>query len=225
MKKDELKLKRYKGERSAVRFFDSKNKEDMARLRLIVQDSEVQERMDSVAGMSKKDMLEWADERGAYGRYYLFAVEGTEEIFGEEQKEEIGQVQGFVYLYAGAEEKKIMERIVKTGLIKESEIDEEKVFEISFAKLPKAPNGQIGSAVRQALLELKRLDRIKEGTGVFVYCFIDETNVGSMRVAEACGFVRRGKHFYEEDSQEMSALYILDYRKLREIVKSKEAEA
>jgi len=38
---------------------------------------------------------------------------------------------------------------------------------------------------------------------------------------EACGFERRGKHFYEADSQEMSALYILDYKKLIEIEKTK----
>jgi RimJ/RimL family protein N-acetyltransferase len=70
-------------------------------------------------------------------------------------------------------------------------------------------------------LELKRLDRIKNGTGVFVFCFIDETNMGSIRVVEACGFERRGRHFYEEDSVEMSALYVLNYKKLKEIQESK----
>ena len=204
-----------------IRFFDSGRKEDMLRLRRIVDHREVQEMMDSVAGMSKKDRYEWADEKGAYGRYYLFAVSGTDKIFGEDQASEIGEVQGFVYLYAGSEEKKIINRIVKTGLIKKSEVNDNKIFEISFAKLPKAPGGQISSAVRQACLELKRLDRIKKGTGVFVFCFIDESNVGSMRVVEACGFERRGRHFYEEDSKEMSALYVLDYKKLRDIEKKK----
>ncbi|KKS62355.1 MAG: hypothetical protein UV37_C0017G0008 [Candidatus Collierbacteria bacterium GW2011_GWA1_42_60] len=42
-----------------------------------------------------------------------------------------------------------------------------------------------------------------------------------MRVVEACGFERRGRHFYEEDSKEMSALYVLDYKKLRDIEKKK----
>ena len=204
-----------------IRFFDSGRKEDMLRLRRIVDHREVQEMMDSVAGMSKKDRYEWADEKGAYGRYYLFAVSDTDKIFGEDQASEIGEVQGFVYLYAGSEEKKIINRIVKTGLIKKSEVNDNKIFEISFAKLPKAPGGQISSAVRQACLELKRLDRIKKGTGVFVFCFIDESNVGSMRVVEACGFERRGRHFYEEDSKEMSALYVLDYKKLRDIEKKK----
>jgi RimJ/RimL family protein N-acetyltransferase len=54
-----------------------------------------------------------------------------------------------------------------------------------------------------------------------VFCFIDETNTGSMKVAEACGFTRRGKHFYEEDSKEMSALYVLEYSKLEEIRRNK----
>lgn len=221
MHKNDLKLKKYPGEKVEIRFFDSGRKEDMLRLRKIVDHREVQEMMDSVAGMSKKDRYEWADEKGAYGRYYLFAVSGTDKIFGEDQTSEIGEVQGFVYLYAGSEEKKIINRIVRTGLIKKSEVGDNKIFEISFAKLPKAPGGQISSAVRQSCLELKRLDRIKEGTGVFVFCFIDESNVGSMRVVEACGFERRGRHFYEEDSKEMSALYVLDYKKLRDIEKEK----
>ncbi len=221
MYKNDLKLKKYPGEKVEIRFFDSGRKEDMLRLRKIVDHREVQEMMDSVAGMSKKDRYEWADEKGAYGRYYLFAVSGTDKIFGEDQASEIGEVQGFVYLYAGSEEKKIINRIVRTGLIKKSEVNDNKVFEISFAKLPKAPGGQISSAVRQACLELKRLDRIKGGTGVFVFCFIDESNIGSMRVVEACGFERRGRHFYEEDSKEMSALYVLDYKKLRDIEKKK----
>ena len=200
MNKNELKLKKYPGEKAGIRFFDSERKEDMLRLRRIVEHGDVQDMMDSVAGMSKQDRYEWADEKGAYGRYYMFAVSGTDKIFGEEQKDEIGEVQGFVYLYAGSEEKKIINRIVRLGLIKKNEVNDNKVFEISFAKLPKAPGGQISSAVRQACLELKRLDRVKEGTGVFVFCFIDESNVGSMRVVEACGFERRGRHFYEEDS-------------------------
>lgn len=222
MKKNELKLKRYQGEKAAVRFFDSGNKEDMSRLRKIVQHREVQERMDSVANMTRKDMFEWADEKGAYGRYYLFAVSGTKEVFGEEA-EEVGQVQGFVYLYAGAEERKIIERMVRAKIIKSNLVNNNKIFEISFAKLPEAPGGQISSAVRQSCMELKRLDKIKEGTGVFVFCFIDETNTGSMRVVEACGFERLGKHFYEEDSAEMSALYVLNHKKLMEIMKMKKA--
>ncbi|HSV94403.1 MAG TPA: hypothetical protein VLH94_00285 [Spirochaetia bacterium] len=217
----EMKLKKYPGERAGIRFFDAGCKEDMVRLRKIVQHKEVQERMDSVASMSRRDMFDWADEKGAYGRYYLFAVSGTKEIFGE-GSEEIGQVQGFVYLYASSEERKIINRIVKAKLIKKVEVGESKIFEISFAKLPGSPGGQISSAVRQACLELKRLDKIKGGTGVFVFCFIDESNEGSMRVVEACGFERRGKHFYEEDSAEMSALYILDYQKLLEVEKNRQ---
>jgi hypothetical protein len=130
VKNSEIKLKRYPGERSAVRFFDSTDKEDMLRLRKM---------MDSVAGMSKTDRHEWADEKGVYGRYYMFAVSGTEEIFSEEQKYEIGKVQGFVYLYAGGDERKIAHRLVQAGIIKKAELGEKKIFEISFAKLPGAP--------------------------------------------------------------------------------------
>jgi RimJ/RimL family protein N-acetyltransferase len=220
MNKNELKIKRYAGEKSAIRFFDSENREDMLRLRKIVDHPEVQEMMDSVAGMSKMDRLEWADEKGVYGRYYMFAVSGTKENFPDNPSE-VGQVQGFVYLYAGAEEKMIASRMIRAGFIKKEEVDDYKIFEISFAKLPKAQGGQISSAVRQACLELKRLDRMKKGTGVFVFCFIDETNAGSMRVAEACGFERRGKHFYEADSREMSALFVLSYKKLAEIEKKR----
>ena len=151
----------------------------------------------------------------------MFAVSGTEEIFGE-GSEEIGKVQGFVYLYAGSDEKMIANRMVRAGFIKKGELADSKIFEISFAKLPGSPNGQISSATRQACLELRRLDKIKEGTGVFVFCFVDEENASSIRVVEACGFERRGKHFYEEDSQEMSALYILNYKKLLEKIKSKQ---
>lgn len=172
---------------------------------------EVQEMMDSVSRMSKEDRYDWADEKGVYGRYYMFAVSGTEAIFGE-NKAEIGQVQGFVYLYAGGDEKKIVERLIRAKLISKQEVNDNKIFEISFAKLPGSPGGQISSAVRQACLALK---------GAFVFCFIDEKNVGSMKVVEACGFERRGKHFYEPDSEDMSALYILDYKKLVEIEKKK----
>jgi len=222
MNNTELKLKKYPGEKAGIRFFDTDSQEDMLRLRRIVDHKDVQEMMDSVAGMSKQDRYEWADEKGAYGRYYMFAVSGTEALFGKEQPDEMGQVQGFVYLYAGSEEKKIVNRIVRLGLIKNSEVGDRKVFEISFAKLPKAPGGQISSVVRQACLELKRLDRVKKGSGVFVFCFIDEKNTGSMKVVEACGFERRGKHFYEEDSKDMSALYVLNYTKLSKIEKQKE---
>ena len=221
MNKNELKLKKYPGEKSAIRFFDTENKDDMLRLRKIIEHREVQKMMDSVDGMSKTDRYEWAEERGVYGRYYMFAISGTEKIFSEESRE-IGKVQGFVYLYAGSDEKKIASRMVRAGFLKKEEVNDNKIFEISFAKLPGSPSGQIASAVRQACMELKRLDRVKEGTGVFVFCFIDETNVGSMRVVEACGFERRGKHFYEADSKEMSALFVLDYGKLRKIAKEKQ---
>jgi len=222
MNKNELKLKKYPGERSVIRFFDSSDKEDMLRLRKIVDHADVQDMMDSVAGMSKRDRYDWADEKGVYGRYYMFAVSGTETIFGEDQKDEIDQVQGFVYLYAGSDERKIANRLVRARLIKKSEVGDSKIFEISFAKLPKAPGGQISGAVRQACLELRRLDRIKEGTGVFVFCFIDEENTASMRVVEAGGFERRGKHFYEADSKDMSALYVLSYARLQEIIRLKQ---
>lgn len=214
------KIKRYPGERAAIRFFDSDRKEDMVRLRKIIDCKDVRDRMDSVARMSKRDMYDWADEKGSYGRYYLFAVSGTEEVFGESSKQ-IGEVQGFVYLYAGSEERKIIERIVKAGLIKKSRLGKRRVFEISFAKLPRTKKGQIGSAVRQACMELSRLDKKKGGKGAFVYCFIDESNDGSIRVVESCGFVRKGRHFYEEDSRDKSALFVLSYKKLREIEKNK----
>ncbi len=220
MNKNEPKLKKYPGEKSALRFFDSENKEDMLRLRKIVEHKDVQDMMDSVAGMSKRDRYDWADEKGAYGRYFMFAVAGTEAIF-EERKEEIGKVQGFVYLYAGSDERKIAKRMVRAGFLKETEIEDKMIFEISFAKLPQAPGGQISSAVRQACLEVKRITKANNETGVFVFCFIDEGNAGSKRVVEACGFERRGKHFYEADSAEMSALYVLDYKKLQEIEKLK----
>lgn len=214
------KLKRYLGERSEIRFFDSENGEDMRRLRVMVEHREVQEMMDSVRGMSKRDLYDWAEERGAYGRFYLFAVSGTKEIFADDSPE-IGKVQGFVYLYAGSDERKIIKRLVKLGLISAGRVGEKKVFEISFAKYPKTLGGQIGSAVRQACLEIRRLDRINEGSGVFVFCFIDEKNEASIRVAEACGFERRGKHFYEPDSAEMSALFVLNYTKLGKIEEEK----
>lgn len=184
--------------------------------------SDVQDMMDSVAGMSKRDRYDWADEKGVYGRYYMFAVFGTRAIFGEDKKNEIGQVQGFVYLYAGGEEKRIALRLVRAGMIKKGEMAEKKIFEISFAKLPGSRSGQIASGVRQACLELRRLDRIKKGSGVFVFCFVDEENTTSMRVVEAGGFERRGKHFYEADSKDMSALYVLSYAKLQEIRKLKQ---
>lgn len=210
------------GEKSAIRFFDFESKEDMLRLRKIVEHTDVQDMMDSVSGMSKRDRYEWADEKGVFGRYYMFAVSGTEATFGKDQKEEIGQVQGFVYLYAGSDEKKIAKRMIRAKFIKEDEVGSKKAFEISFAKLPKSPSGQISSAVRQACLEVRRLDKLKKGKGVFVFCFIDESNVGSMRVVEACGFEKRGKHFYEADSEEMSSLYVLEYKKLLEIEKAKQ---
>lgn len=207
---------RYPGERSGIRFFDATNREDMKRLRKIVKSKKVIEWMDDTR-LTDHEIIKWGKEKK--GNSYLFAVVGIPPTVPEK---EAGKVQGFVYFYTGRREKSLVKRLVKSGLLPEKALGQ-MMFEISTAKLPAAPNGQMASATRQACLEVKKLVTKETGKPALAqfFGFIDPENVKAIRAAEAAGYKYIGRMKYDADSPVEQNVYLLDWRKLKAKVKGK----
>ena len=211
------KQRRVIGQKSAVSSVDRGDLIDMIRMRMIDRDPVIKAKMaETEADQTDQELFSWI--KGNRNEV-LFAIRGSEGVEGEER----GELQGWVQVYdldppqsAGLRNLGIVPASVKTSAI----------FEISYAKLPGAPEGQIASGVRQALLmlphELEQRDRRRTAsykTEPFIVAFIDlKENPESALVVERAGFVKKGEMKYESGDDHNHAVYVLDWAKLYRIL-------
>lgn len=209
------------GQKAAIRLIDTDDLVDMQRMDIIDKDKRVLEVMRGDP-MSAADLLEWA--KGTKDQF-LFAVGGSKLV----SRDEIGELQGWIQFHP--EDVQRLQRMVADGIITKPN-DDIPIFEISYAKLPEAPNKQIASGVRQALLmlakEMERRDPTRTDVyrkDIFITAYVDPIkNQESVKVLEHCGFVKKGSTLYEEGEEREDDVYILDWAKLREIVDTEALE-
>jgi hypothetical protein len=167
---DELPFKNYEnhrreqrnsvGEKAAIRFFNTDDREDMARLRRIIHGQGTQKWMDEVSDLTDEDLRTWAQEKGGWRKRnaFLFAVTPSA------GQPDAGEVAGFVYIYGGADERAQARRLVEKGMVPASVL-EGKVYETSSAVLPnaeglQADSGLMASARRQVFAEVDKRSRM-----------------------------------------------------------------
>lgn len=201
----------YLGEKSGIRFFNHKNKEDMQRLKEITKSKQVKAWMDDI-DIDDEDLLDWAKE--SKGNSYLYAVVGLQPTVSIEEE---GKVQGFIYFYTGRQEIKRVKRLVEAGILPKTTLTH-KMFEFSSARHPEAASGQMASAVRQALLEVRKLVRKTADNPrlpVDFFCYTHPNNTLAIRAFESACFTYKGKMKYDTDSPRAQNVYLLDWKKLK----------
>ncbi len=190
------------GQNSAYHFFDRFDQEDVERYRSILKSKEVQKWMDGISNVSDKKIFKDLKEQGQLPKdAFLFAITGTTGVVNEN---EIGEVQGFVYVYP-CENKLIT--------------DGKKRYEVGFAINPDAPRHQVASALRQICVEIERVRRDKTSEDLIpslpIVAFADPSNIKSRRVLEAAGFEIAAKMPYDnKPDSEPIYYYELNWERL-----------
>jgi len=207
------------GQRSSIRFFDPKDREDMRRLKETCNDPKAKKWMDELEEMEDDDFIEWSKEQGK-GNSFLFAIAGEPEVV---TKEDIGETQGFVYFYSEASEKRRAARLEKEGMLPKGTVKGQTVFEISYATFPDSPPKQVSSALRQACIWINNhagnVDEDSLEPKMIVMAFISPENSESRLVLEAAGFEKKGETKYDKDSEEKDEVYILNWKLLNDKLK------
>lgn len=241
--KNPLEQHNSRGEKAAIRFFDSNDRKDMQRLRQIIAGAGTQQWMDEVSDLSDEDLRAWAKEKGGWRKRnsYLFAVVPNAD------QPNAGEVMGFVYIYGGKDERAQADRLIRKSFLP-PDASKARVYEISAASIPNEQgiqegSGLMASARRQAVLEVDRLSRemdlkerlhrglsgqeLKEYEALesqrttpdtYIFTFVDPDNMPSLRAAKAAGFIEVGETTYDpEDESNPNAkkdlVLILDWSK------------
>jgi hypothetical protein len=204
------------GENSAIRLIDPKDRKDMQRYRTIddnlppefkgerAEDHELIKDIEDVQpGKGKK-----------YSEIYTFAVSGSNKV----NKEEIGELQGWVDIYWSDYRKVAIEKNLVPYKTKK-----DMVLELAYARLPNAAPNQMASAVRQVCMQLSQIDAFRQkedavSPELIVTTRVLPTNQNSIQVAEAAGFEYKGQIQGDED---LWNFYMLNWEKLNEIMHQK----
>lgn len=105
-----------------------------------------------------------------------------------------------------------------------------KMFEVTYAKLATAPLKQMASGLRQVLVTLGHMNAMidaeaeevgnKPNFVITAYIIDDDrgTNLDSIKVLEAAGFVERAGIRYDEEAPHEDRLFVLDWDRLQAIL-------
>lgn len=159
------------GEKAAIRFFDSNDRQDMSKLRAIVASPGAQQWMEEVAELDDEDLRVWAQEKGGWKKRnaFLFAAVNNadhpsnvnEAVNSSDHPNLAGEVEGFVYFYSGHDERTRVSRMIQQGFLPAAALSA-RSYEVSMAVAPDAQgkqetSGTMASSLRQALFEVDRL--------------------------------------------------------------------
>lgn len=227
---------KYIGEtRAAIRYLDFDDKRDMKRLLSTIRHPRVKKFVDGLTGMDISDVRGWADEYKDHTGFandgewmVLFGIAGTPSN-PSIKNSQIGEYQGFVNCYSSPgdrEQTRSNARLLGRRIIQATDI-----VELSVAKWPPAPSGQVDSAIRQVCLEINRIKgkSLRNDTGkhskksepdMLIVAYIEPQNIHSRKVFELSGFINRGETKYVGDNGKVESdlLYELDWKKLNQIV-------
>lgn len=210
-----------------VRLVDADNETDIERLLDIVDDEAAAEAMDEIDGMDEDDIAEWAED--SYDSFYdndrtdweiVFAVTPVD----ENNPQRTNKLEGFVNFYASKEVTKRAEReATRLGV---TLIPHQHIIEVSMAKWPQAPRGQMTQGLLLACIEIDRLisDGDKQSTNIVAY--IDPANEPSKKAFERAGFKNLGLVYYDldDDLEDLSIdgvlMYEIDWSKVMTLLSS-----
>lgn len=226
----------YVGQVAGVRRFDPTDGPDMQRLKQILHSKEVAEYMTD-ADMPDSDIVEWANDdwqlKGG-SKDVLFAITAATGSVdkGLTEKDEIGEVEGFVWFYHSGEGRQNFKEVVSKGIVEEPS-RATPFYEISYAKRPDAPPKHIASGVRQACLELFKAGRRKNESDkvlqpqMNIIAYIEPENKSSALVAQASGFEKKGSINLPDDEgkPELNDVYMVNWEKLNEFMHASTDEA
>lgn len=185
-------------EKSRIRLVNVNDPEEKKRLWEIETDSLVAKFVENLSRTEAGMVKSMASEQD----YLVLAVEGKS---GHVEEAEVGKLQGWIAIYN--EEKERLARLAEEGLADLLSTGK-RIFEIGFARHPKAKSGQMASALRQALRLLCEEHRKDGAYELVVTAYIDDANEASLRVLEAAGFVRKGKVKYHLESKSYDHFFV-----------------
>lgn len=209
-----------------VRLVDPENETDIARLLDIVHDEAAAEAMDEIDGMDEDDIAEWAEDS-------LDAAEDTSisdwEIvyavtpINSENPIRDNKLEGFVNFYASRE---VTRRATREAKRLGKPIDHgTPVVEVSMAKWPLSPRGQMSYGLCLACVEIDRL-MAKEPGHTLIVAYIDPANEPSKKAFEKAGFENVGLVYYDldETNEDLSIdgvlMFEINWSKLHEFLSS-----
>jgi len=212
------------GQASIIRFFDPDSDSDYQAMKDIVTGKQSQIWMDESRHLPRSEYYDWAAT--STNDSFLFAVHNA----ASTTDEELAYVQGFVYIYSEREEKFRVKRMEKKGFLIPNQ-PHRHALEVSFAVRPKREDqtqqgsGLMSSALRQSCFQVKKLINPTRQSDIQLFGFVDPQNSPAQRTLIASGFLKKGAMRYDSDSEDISYLYLLSWRKLMEKTTIKLREA
>lgn len=193
---------RYVGEKSAIRFFNPQDPEDLERMEKTLKDKAVAAFVEDIGNMTAGDIKNWLtrykDEKRTKDWEVCYVVSGSIGV----KPEEFGEIQGFVNLYPEENYRKFLPKKYKEA---------KQVVSISYGRYPEGKPGQISGAIRQACMEIDKL----KGDMVIALLIEEENNAGIKTAEDAC-FDNYGAVIGtdEEGKDEKDVLFILNWNRL-----------
>ena len=212
------------GQRAAIREVNLNDPDEIRRLMTIDQSPGhikwFNSKPEDFTAMDEEGILEFVTAPG----HRLFVVSGSSQHSDINKSHEVGKLQGWVKVNPDDETRVVELREKK--IVPQNYLP---IIEISYAKLPDAPSGQKASGVRQVCIEAVKLNREHKpqrdypNLSIVAYVIDDErgTNEDSIPVLEAAGFEEKGKVRYDEDASQPDRVFVLNWEKLDEKLKSK----
>jgi hypothetical protein len=186
------------GERSSVRRMNLNDPKEISRLFAIEGDPGVAQFVEGLQS-SEEDLIAFGN--GSEERLPI-AIEGKE---GFVDFEEVGKLQGWVYLYPDEDER--LNRL-KEQNIGSNYLNGRTAVEISYAKYPGAVKGQMSSGLRQ-MVKILTAECIKYSVRMVVVAYTDGINYDSKRLLMATGFEQVGEIEYHNGADRKDDVWML----------------
>lgn len=197
---------RYVGEKTALRFFNLKDPEDLNRMEETITNNSVRAFVEGLGGMNADDIKRWlTDKINAVPWEVCYMVSGSMSV----KPEEFGEIQGFINFYPDEPSRE---------LLPEKYREAKQVIGIGYARYPEGRHGQISGAIRQSCMEINKLKgNATVGTpDMVIVALCREDNKASIKTAEDACFdnygVINGKD--EQGRDEKDILFILNWNRL-----------
>lgn len=211
------------GQAAIIRFFDPDSDADYQAMKAIVTAKQSQVWMDDSRSLPRSEYYDWAGT--TTNDSFLFAVHSASATTDEE----LAYIRGFVYFYSERSEKFRVKRMEKMGFFTPNQ-PHRHALEVSFAARPlpdqtQQGSGLMSSALRQACFQVKNLINPARQADVQLFGFVDPDNFPAQRTLTASGFIKKGTMKYDPDSEDVSLLYVLSWRRLTQKTTQKLREA
>lgn len=210
-----------------VRPVNPEDEDDMARLLDIIESDAASETMDDITGMDEDDIEEWVedslislDEKDHTDWEIVFAVTPVNDTLAPHRN---NKLEGFVNFYASQE---VTERFKREmNRLNKSVDDSCSIIEVSMAKWPEAPRGQMTIGLCLACIEINSLmSKDNSRSQKTIVAYIDPENIASVKAFEKAGFEKQGRVYYDLDDDlegldvDGVDLYTINWSGLREFL-------